>query len=69
MVIQNGEAFCYYTTDEGVDGRGDEDEFILFSNTEANVHEQRQDLISGEYTYYFKCVDLGGNTVYDSNHI
>ncbi len=62
----NGEAFCYYTTEEGVDDRGDEDSFILFSNTETNVHEQRQDLTSGEYTYYIKCVDLGGNTVYDS---
>jgi len=29
--------------------------------TGSNKHEQRQDLIEGEYTYYFECVDLGGN--------
>jgi hypothetical protein len=62
----NGDAFCYYTTEEGVDGRGEEGEFILFSDTETNIHKQRQDLSSGDYTYYFKCVDLGGNAVYDS---
>ena len=28
------------------------------------VHVQRQDLIEGEYTYYFKCVDLAGNAEY-----
>jgi len=29
------------------------------------MHEQRQDLTSGTYTYYYKCVDLGGNTAYN----
>ena len=63
---QNGKSFCFFTTEEGLNGRGDENEFILFSETESNVHSQRQDLPSGTYTYYIKCVDLGGNTVYNS---
>ena len=38
----------------------------MFIETKASSHEQRQDLTQGDYTYYVKCVDLGGNAVYDS---
>ena len=56
----NGDATCYYSLTE------DEEDYIEFSETSSNLHEQRQDLPTGDYTYYFKCVDLGGNAVYNS---
>ncbi|MBR9704263.1 hypothetical protein GOV12_02540 [Candidatus Pacearchaeota archaeon] len=55
----NGEAICYYSI------TGDENTYIEFSDTGTNNHTQRQDLVTGEYTYYYKCVDLGGNAVYN----
>jgi hypothetical protein len=55
----NGEATCYYST------TGKEADFIQFLNTGTNAHEQRQDLKGGNYTYYFKCIDLGGNAAYN----
>jgi hypothetical protein len=56
----NGESLCYYHQGQP---SADED-YILFSETKSNIHKQRQDLPGGDYTYYLKCVDLGGNTVY-----
>jgi len=76
---KNGEAFCYYTNTKTTDTKvvnktciGEEDTYLLFADTgttnrkttELNIHTQRQDLITGDYTYYVKCVDLGGNTAY-----
>ncbi|OIO42501.1 hypothetical protein AUJ62_01105 [Candidatus Pacearchaeota archaeon CG1_02_32_21] len=51
---ENGKAECYYSTDN--------DNFVPMFETNSHTHSQRQDLTQGEYTYYFKCVDLGGNT-------
>ncbi len=63
--FENGEALCYYN--DGKNGKPSNDEdYILFSETKANQHVQRQDLVDGNYVYYFKCLDLGGNAVYDS---
>ncbi|MDD5191575.1 MAG: hypothetical protein PHX96_00395, partial [Candidatus Nanoarchaeia archaeon] len=56
----NGNAICYYST------TGIENDYIQFLDTGTNEHKQRQDLTSGSYKYYFKCVDLGGNAAYDS---
>jgi hypothetical protein len=56
----NGEALCYYST------TGNEKDYIEFSDTGNSVSTQRQDLVTGDYTYYFKCVDLGGNAAYNS---
>ena len=55
----NGEALCYYSL------TGDENSYIEFSNTGTNIHTQRQDLPTGNYVYYIKCVDLGGNAAYN----
>ena len=30
--------------------------------TNSNIHKQPLDLPAGDYKYYFKCIDLGGNT-------
>lgn len=59
---KNGESNCYYSNKKP---ESDED-YIKFLETGTNKHEQRQDLVTGDYTYYFKCVDLGGNAVYNS---
>ncbi len=59
----NGEAICYYST------TGIEADYIQFRYNDTdwtNEHSQRQDLTTGNYKYYFKCVDLGGNTAYNS---
>jgi len=56
----NGKAVCYYSTTEN------EKDYIEFAETGSNEHSQRQDLATGSYKYYFKCVDLGGNAAYDS---
>ncbi len=58
----NGESLCYYSPVRPVN----EEDYILFLETGANRHKQRQDLPTGNYKYYFKCVDLGGNAAYNS---
>lgn len=54
-----GDASCFYST------TGIEKDFIKFFETGTNKHRQRQDLPSGDYKYYIRCIDLGGNA--DSN--
>ena len=59
----DGEAYCFYSLSE------DEDSYIQFlydTNELTNKHTQRQDLVTGDYTYYVKCIDLGGNADYTS---
>jgi hypothetical protein len=59
---KDGEANCYYKNSLPAN---DED-YIKFLETGTNEHKQRQDLTTGNYTYYFKCVDLGGNAAYNT---
>ena len=54
----NGDARCYYS-ETGVEGS-----YIEFFETNSYMHNQPLDLVSGNYNYYFKCIDLGGNTDY-----
>lgn len=56
----NDNAFCYFSPTRN------EQDYILFAETESRISKQRLDLTSGSYTYYVKCVDLGGNSVYES---
>ena len=56
----NGDALCYYSR------TGVESDYVKFFESESNQHRQRQDLTEGDYKYYIKCVDLGGNTEYNS---
>jgi hypothetical protein len=57
---KDGEATCYYAGSEP----DKEEDYVAFLETGGNKHKQRQDLVTGDYTYYIKCVDLGGNAVY-----
>ena len=63
---ENGNSLCYYYHDESNSEPADESHYILFSETKTNKHKQRQDLVSGNYKYFIKCVDLGGNAAYSS---
>ncbi len=48
-----GTSVCYYGLDNS--------NFIEFLETNSFEHKQSQYLPAGTYTYYIKCVDLGGN--------
>lgn len=63
---QNGESLCYYYNDNENKQPLREEDYVLFHETKSNEHVQRQDLVARNYTYYFKCVDLGGNAEYKS---
>jgi hypothetical protein len=56
---KNGESTCFYSPNENTG-------FIAMFDTGANFHQQQLDLSQGDYIYYFKCVDLGGNTAVNS---
>lgn len=53
-----GQATCYYST------TGSESDYAAFSNTSSYQSMQDLWLSTGSYTYYVKCVDLGGNADY-----
>ena len=57
---KNGEATCSFSNKKSSDS------FIDFYNTGSYNHSQDLYLASGDYTYYIKCTDLGGNTVMNS---
>jgi len=59
--FRNGEAMCYYSA-SGLDS----DYTAMFDTGDKNVHTQSLDLVGGSYNYFFKCVDLGGNTASNS---
>jgi len=54
-----GDASCYFS-------QSSSSNFVKMFTTGTSLHSQRQDLVSGDYTYYFKCVDLGGNSANSS---
>jgi len=52
----DGISTCYYSE------TGDEGDYIQFYNTNSFKHSQDLWVSQGDYDYYIKCVDLGGNT-------
>ena len=62
----NGQATCYYAA--GAKPTQDSSYIQFFETNATNQHSQRQDLVSGNYTYYFKCIDLGGNAAYNQTN-
>lgn len=57
---KDGDATCYYSE------TGDAGDYIKFFQTDSYEHETELYLTDGEYEYFIKCVDLGGNTVYQN---
>ena len=52
----DGNALCYYSE------TGEDEDYILFYETNSYEHSQDLWLPKGDYTYYIKCLDLGGNS-------
>ena len=51
-----GAAWCSYSP------TGAQDSYVLMYETNNSfMHKQQLDLASGEYTYYYRCIDNGGN--------
>ena len=53
---KEGEANCYYSD------TGDEDDYVMFFNTDSYQHSQDLWLVEDAYEYFIKCIDLGGNS-------
>jgi hypothetical protein len=58
---KNGESRCSYSLSptEG---------FIEMVNTGTRMHSQPLDLTEGNYTYYYRCIDAGGNIATNSTN-
>ncbi len=57
--FNEGASNCYFST------TGDDDDYTLFNtdrNYDSHEHSQPLFLPEGDYQYFVKCVDLGGNT-------
>lgn len=54
--FSKGAASCYLSP-TGIDSS-----FVLFGDTGSYTHSQPLNLNEGEYTYFVRCVDLGGNS-------
>ena len=51
-----GEAICYFSE------TGSENDYNQFFETNSHTHSQDLYLSEGDYEYFIKCVDLGGNS-------
>jgi hypothetical protein len=51
-----GEATCYYSD------TGETESYIMFFETQSHEHYQDLWLPEGDYEYFIKCIDLGGNS-------
>ena len=58
---KNGESRCSYSTSP-TSG------FIEMVNTGTSAHSQPLDLTEGNYTYYYQCIDAGGNAAVNSTN-
>lgn len=58
---KEGEATCYFHN-----GTDEENKYVMFFSTNSYQHSQDLYLPNGEYLYFIKCVDTGGNTDYSS---
>lgn len=52
---QEGNSSCYYSPTQS------DSDYVKFFNTDSYLHTQDLYLPDGDYRYYIKCVDLGGN--------
>ena len=52
---KDGKSICYYSE------TGEENSYVMFFETDSHYHTQDLYLIEGDYDYFIRCVDLGGN--------
>ncbi len=57
---EEGKSICYFSNS------GLADSYISMFESNSFEHRQKLDLVAGNYKYYFRCVDAGGNTAEDS---
>jgi hypothetical protein len=57
---EEGKSICYFSN------TGETDSFVAMFKTDNFEHKQSLDLISGNYEYFFRCIDAGGNTAEDN---
>ena len=57
---EEGKAICYFSN------TGDEGSYVAMFETDSFEHRQLLQLTEGDYTYYYRCVDAGGNSAEDS---
>lgn len=53
---EEGKATCYFSPS------GEEGSYIAMFNTDSHTHSQSLTLTEGNYEYFFRCVDSGGNS-------
>ena len=53
---EEGKSICYFSN------TGESNSYIAMFETNSFEHKQSLDLISGNYEYFFRCIDRGGNT-------
>lgn len=58
---EEGKSICYFST------TGQRDSYIAMFETNSFEHRQQLDLTSGNYQFYFRCIDLGGNSADGNN--
>jgi hypothetical protein len=51
-----GKSFCYFSS------TGETDSFIAMFQTDSFEHKQSLDLVDGDYGFFFRCIDRGGNS-------
>ncbi len=57
---EEGKAICYFSN------TGEQDSYIAMFETNSFEHKQSLDLIAGDYEYFFRCIDAGGNSAEDN---
>lgn len=53
---EEGKSICYFSN------TGETDSYIAMFETDNFVHKQSLDLSAGDYEYFFRCIDRGGNS-------
>ena len=54
---EDGKSICYFSR------TGLPDSYIAMFETNSFEHRQKLDLVSGNYKYFIRCIDFGGNSV------
>lgn len=57
---EDGKSICYFSPS------GEKDSYIAMFETNNYLHKQTLSLVNGDYKYYFRCIDSGGNAAESS---
>jgi len=51
---ESGKAICMFS-------KSSDEDYVAMFETNSHLHKQTLELTEGDYTYYFRCIDAGGN--------